>query len=129
MLGYYKYGREEIADIIKNSPKTTDGYYYVRNFPYLNIAEGKIDNKKDGNYYYPRDIFSNKLVFNDKEIISYLSKDKTDLNVEKMKYIDDKIEDVISELSDYGLNENIPGRLFNLNELIDTTIYFYNMKS
>ena len=33
MLGYYKYTREEIADIIKNSPKTKDGYYFVGNFP------------------------------------------------------------------------------------------------
>lgn len=128
MLGYYKYRREEIADIIKNSPKTKDGYYFVRNFPELNNAQDKIDGENDSKYYYPRNIFKNKFVFNNYEIDSYLSRTENGLDDEKMKKIDNKIFETIYEFIDYGLNEKIPKCEFNLNELIDTTIYFYNIK-
>ena len=129
MLGYYKYPRNDIVEMIKNSPKTKDGYYYIRSFPYLNNTKGKLDGEKDSNYYYPREFFSNKMVFNDYEIESYLSKKKTNLNVDRMQSIDQRIKDTINEFIDYGLDENIPGYEFNLNELIDTTIYFYNIKN
>ena len=45
-----------------------------------------------------------------------------------MQNIDDKIYETISDFVDYGLNEKIPNYEFNLNELIDTSIYFYNIK-
>ena len=127
MLGYYKYSRKDIAEMIRNSPKTKDGYYYIRSFAYLNNTKGRIDEHKDTGYYYPRDIFSNKLVFNDDEINSYLSKTKTNLNVEKMQLMDKKIKETINGLTDFGLDEDLPGYAFTLNELIDTTIYFYNI--
>ena len=128
MLGYYKYSRENIAKIIRNSPKTKDGYYFVRKFPELNNEQGKLDGEKDSKYYYPRNIFANKFVFNNYEIDSYLSKTENDLDFKKMQNIDDKIYEAISDFVDYGLNEKIPNYEFNLNELIDTSIYFYNIK-
>jgi len=128
MLGYYKYSRENIAKIIRNSPKTKDGYYFVRKFPELNNEQGKLDGEKDSKYYYPRNIFTNKFVFNNYEIDSYLSKTENDLDFKKMQNIDDKIYETISDFVDYGLNEKIPNYEFNLNELIDTSIYFYNIK-
>ena len=42
MLGYYKYTRKQIVEMILNSPKTTDGFYYMYNFPVLNLMRGKI---------------------------------------------------------------------------------------
>ena len=128
MLGYYKYSREDIAKIIKDSPKTKDGYYFVRKFPELNNMQGKLDGERDSKYYYPRSIFANKFVFNNYEIDSYLSKIENNLDFEKMQNIDNKIYETIFDFIDYGLNEKIPNYKFNLNELIDTTIYFYNIK-
>ena len=129
MIGYYKYSRNEIAEIIKTSPKTNDGFYYVRKFPELNNQTGKLDNENDSIYYYSRDLFMNKYVFNDFEIECYLSEKKKNFNYDKMQLLDTKIKTTIEDFINYGLNEQIPDYEFNLNELIDTTIYFYNIKN
>ena len=128
MLGYYKYSREDIAKKIKESPKTNDGYYYFKDFPKLNSQKSGPDGFNDIKYYYSRDIFSNKLVFNDFEIKCYLSKKEEIFDVERMLMLDNKLLETIDEFLIYELNEDIPNFEFNLNELIDTTIYLFNVK-
>ena len=128
MLGYYKYTREKIVEIIRKSPKTNDGFYYVKQFPELNNTIGKIDGEKNSAYYYPREIFNKKLLFNEFEIESYLSKKNNNLDTERMEFMDKQIYNIIVDFIDYDLDQKLPGCLFNLNELIDTSIYFINMK-
>ena len=129
MLGYYKYARDEIAEIIRKSPKTKDGFYYVKNFPQLNNERYRLDGENDNKYYYKRPCFGNKYVFDDFELECYLADTKKNLEVERMIKCDNQIADIIFDFLDYNLNDKIDGFSYNLNELIDTTIYFFNIKN
>lgn len=129
MIGYYKYSREKIAEIIKKSPKTKDGFYFVKKFPELNNKPSQLDGKKDTEYYYKRSYFENKYVFDSFELECYLSKEKKNLDVDRMINCDNQLADIIFDFLDYKLNQKIDGFAYNLNELIDTTIYFYNIKN
>ena len=129
MIGYYKYSREKIAEIIKKSPKTKDGFYFVKKFPELNNKPSQLDGEKDTEYYYKRSYFENKYVFDNFELECYLSKEKKNLDVDRMINCDNQLADIIFDFLDYKLNQKIDGFSYNLNELIDTTIYFYNIKN
>ena len=129
MIGYYKYSREKIAEIIKKSPKTKDGFYFVKKFPELNNKPSQLDGEKDTDYYYKRSYFENKYVFDNFELECYLSKEKKNLYVDRMINCDNQLADIIFDFLDYKLNQKIDGFTYNLNELIDTTIYFFNIKN
>lgn len=128
MLGYYKYTRNQIVNIIKKSPKTKDGYYYVYKFPVLNSMRGKIDGERDTKYYYTREYFKNKICFNEDDINCYLTISKMDYDINKMKTIDDKLKDIIGELNGMKLDNKIEDKDYTLDELIDTSIYLLNNK-
>lgn len=127
MIGYYKNKRKNIVKIIRSSPQTIDGYYFVKDFPGLNNEQGKIDNEKDV-YFYHRNLFANKFIFDEKDIDAYLSKKNINFDFERMQKLDNHLMDIISEYLDYNLFETIEGKLFNLGELIDTSIFIFNSK-
>ena len=129
MIGYYKYSRDKIADIIRKSPKTKDGFYFVRRFPELNTTTYQLDGENDTKYYYKRSCFENKYVFDDFELECYLAKSDKKLDIERMNKCDDQIANVIFDFIDYDLNDKLNGFSYNLNELIDTTIYLFNVKN
>ena len=127
MKDYYKYTREEIIHKIQNTNKTTDGYYFAKDFNQMN--ENKSGNILDKGYYFNRNEFKNKYIFSEKDIELYLSKDKEDLNqLIRMQSFDKKIYEVIYEFINFELNSQLPSYPFTLNELIDTTIYWFNCK-
>ena len=128
MLGYYKNSRNKIVKVIKKSPKTNDGYYFVRDFPNLNAEQGKVDNGRDTSYFYYRNLFKDKFVFSDADIEAYLAKKNTNFDFEKMQKLDEKLVNVIDDYLQYDLNDDIKDKLYNLNELIDTTIFVFNSK-
>ena len=129
MLGYYKYSRNEIAKIIRKSPKTKDGFYFVKNFPEMNNKAFKLDGENDKKYYYKRSCFENKYIFDNFELKCYLSEKEQNLDVDRMMKCDNQIADIIFDFLDYELNEKIDGFSYTLNELIDTTIYLFNVKN
>lgn len=128
MIGYYKNSRNKIVKIIKKSPKTNDGYYFVRDFPNLNGEQGKLDHGRDIDYFYHRNLFKDKFVFSDADIEAYLAKKNINFDFEKMQKLDEKLVNVIDDYLQYDLNDDIKGELYNLNELIDTTIFIFNNK-
>lgn len=128
MLGYYKYPRMHIVDAIKKSEQTSDGYYIMKNFPAMNNKTGTINDVNDSMYYYKRQYFKDKICFSNDDIKCYLAKKEMDYDIDKMVLLDKKIEDVTSGLLDFNLNDKIEGKDFTLDELIDTTIYIFNIK-
>ena len=130
MIGYFKFKREDIVNKIKKSPKTQDGYYFYKKFPEQNNKEGKIDGFNDKKYCYPRELFKNKMCFNDKELEIYLT-DVNDKNfdIEKMIKRDQHLFETISDFLEYNLFDKIQNYDFNLCELIDTCIYMFNLKN
>ena len=128
MLGYYKYSRENIAKMIMESEQTDDGHYIMKNFPAINNKKGTINDVIDSSYYYNRENFKNKICFNEKDIECYLSKDKGKYDIDRMISLDEKIKNVTNGLLDFDLNDKIEDKEFTLSELIDTTIYIFNIK-
>lgn len=127
MLGCFKMTREEIIKRVKKSHITTDGYYVCKNFIKMNKALG---DKLDKKYKYSRDYFENKICFNQADIEIYLEINKNDYDIDRMKQRDDYIYNIIKDeinLHD-NLNDNIDNCKFTLDELIDTSIYFFNCK-
>ena len=45
-----------------------------------------------------------------------------------MQKLDEKLVNVIDDYLQYDLNDDIQGELYNLNELIDSTIFIFNNK-
>ena len=45
-----------------------------------------------------------------------------------MQKLDEKLVNVIDDYLQYDLNDDIKDKLYNLNELIDTTIFVFNSK-
>ena len=103
MLGYYKYSRNEIAKIIRKSPKTKDGFYFVKNFPEMNNKAFKLDGENDKKYYYKRSCFENKYIFDNFELKCYLSEKEQNLDVDRMMKCDNQIADIIFDFLDYEL--------------------------
>ena len=129
MIGYYKYPRKYIVDIIKSSPKTYDGFYYVKDFPLINEKRSKLDGERDTKYFYSREYFKDKLCFDDNEIELYVTTTKKEYDMDKMRRRDEKIKSVVNDLLDNELYEKIVNQDYNLAELIDTTIYIFNIKN
>jgi hypothetical protein len=129
MIGYYKYTRDQIVKYIKKSQKTCDGYYFAPRFDILNSKTGNLDGENDKVYYFPREYFNNKICFSEDDIGAYLSKKKIDYDIEKMNKLDNAIYDVIKDIRYLNLEDEVDNKDFNLNELIDTTIYIYKVKN
>ena len=129
MLGFYKYTRKDIVNEIKKSPKTQDGYYVCKKFQIMNSEIAHLDGNK-GIYYYPREIFADKLCFDEKEIEMYLATSSNEnFDYKKMQKRDSELLEIIDNLIAYDIFESIPGVEYNLGELIDTFIYIYNIKN
>ncbi len=128
MNGYYKYSRNKLIELIKKSPKTCDGYYCCFKFPEYNLKKGDINGEYDKNYYYKRELFKNKICFNEYEINCYLAKNKIGLDENKMQFIDDNLKNIIQDFNNIKLEDIIPNESYNLGELIDTSIFFFNSK-
>lgn len=125
MLGCYKKSREYIADIIKKSPKTKDGYYICKKFIDLNKTIGE---HKDSGYIYDRQNYSNKVCFTEEDINSYLEKEKKGYDIDKMKTKDDFIYEIIAKDLDLDINDKIPNEDFTLGELIDCSMFYFFRK-
>ena len=127
MLGCYKMTREEIVKRLQKSKVTTDGYYVCKEFRNMNKALG---DKLDKKYKYSRDYFENKICFNQSDIELYLETDTKSNDIDRMKQRDDYIYNIIKEEIELydNINEKLWGCQFTLNELIDTSIYFFNCK-
>lgn len=128
MLGYYKYSRKQLVEMILKSPKTTDGFYYMHNFPALNLMRGKIDGERDSKFFFNREYFKNKLCFNQYDINCYLQTTNSNYDIKRMQMIDDKVKDIINEFLELNLNDKIDKCDYTLNELIDTSIYLLSNK-
>jgi hypothetical protein len=129
MLAYYKYSRKDIVEEIRKSPKTDDGYYICKKFQIMNSEVIHPEGNK-GSYYYPREIFADKLCFNEEEIDMYLTTyPNENFNYKKMQQRDTRLMEIIDKLIVYDINEKIPDVEYNLGELIDTFIYIYNIKN
>jgi len=129
MIGYYKYPRKDIVKLIKSSPKTYDGLYYMKDFPSYNGKASNLIGERDTKYFYSREYFKDKVCFDDNEIDLYIATSEKKIDVNKMMKRDEKIKETINELSEYNLYDKIPGADYNLAELIDTTIYIFNIKN
>lgn len=117
--------REELMKMILNSQKTKDGYYFFPRFKILSRIKGK---KKDNEYYYDRELFFNKMCFNDEEIKLFMSKRKMKYDIELMKIIDNRLNDILAGIEYLDLVDKIPDKDFNLEELIDSCIYMIKYK-
>ena len=73
-------------------------------------------------------LFKDKFVFSDDDIKAYMSKDNINFDFERMQRLDKKLLDVIEEFVMYKLDDKIENQQYNLNELIDTTIFIFNTK-
>ena len=128
MIGYYKYPRNKIAEKIRKSQRTSDGFYFFPRFDILNNQTGQIDGENDKIYYFPREYFNNKICFSEEDIGAYLAKKKVDFDIEKMNKLDNAVYEVLKDVRYLELNDKIENTEFNLEELIDTTIYIYKIK-
>lgn len=132
MLGYYKYSRKQIVKMIKKSPRTNDGYYYMPNFSFYNNKKGTINGENDRIYNYKRDLFNNMICFNNDDIECYIApKDENNnynYDIKKMNDINERLKNVIGEFKNLNLNDIIENKKYNLNELIDTSIFVFNNK-
>lgn len=129
MIGYYKYPRKDIVKMIKSSPKTYDDLYYMKDFPLYNNKISNLIGERDTKYFYTREYFKNKVCFNEEEIDLYTATTEKKYDIKKMVKRDEKINETINELSEYNLYDKIDGADYNLAELIDTTIYIFNIKN
>ena len=129
MIGYYKYPRKDIVKMIKSSPKTYDDLYYMKDFPLYNNKISNLIGERDTKYFYTREYFKNKVCFNEEEIDLYTATTEKKYDIKKMVKRDEKINETIDELSEYNLYDKIDGADYNLAELIDTTIYIFNIKN
>lgn len=125
MIGSYKYSREEIISKIKNSPITPDGFFICKDFNEWNNAHG---DKVDRGYYFKRQEFINKFCFNIAEIEIYTEKENIGFNIENMHKRDKFLYEVVKEDINKSLYEEIQGQKYTLSELIDTTLYYYDVK-
>ena len=125
MIGSYKYTREEIIVKIKSSPITQDGFFICKDFNEWNNARG---DKVDKGYFYRRQEFSNKICFNIAEIEVYTEKENIGFNIENMHRRDQFLYNVIKEDINKSIHEEIKGQTYTLSELIDTTLYYYDVK-
>ena len=62
--------RQELVEIVKKSPRTTDGYYFCPRFKHLVMLDGP---NKDGEYFYDRYLFKRKICFTDDDIKVFLT--------------------------------------------------------
>ena len=126
MLGCYKKTREEIANIIKNSPTTEDGIYFCKKFPMLN---NKLGIKKEKGYIFDREEFKNKICFNNADIEAYLEREKSNYDIEKMKRKDIFLYNIIKDDIDCKLHKTIPNTRYTLSDLIDSSLFYFNYKN
>ena len=129
MIGYYKNQRKDIVDIIKSSPQTYDGFYYVKDFPLINGKRSTLDGERDTKYYYTREYFKDKVCFDKSDIDLYLATMPKKYDINKMIKRDEKINEVIGDLKEHELYDKIPNVDYDLAELIDKTIYIFNLKN
>lgn len=125
MLGYYKKTRKEIVKYIKKCSQTSDNLYICKNFP---IYNNTIGNKKDENFTFDRIYFDKKIIFSEEDISAYLEQGVSAYNVNEMKRRDEFVENIIKDFLDYNINDRIPGQYYNLGELIDSSIFYFNYK-
>lgn len=124
MLGCFKYPRSEIAKIIKKSPTTTDGIYVCKRFPSLNKALG---GGKDRPYTFDRKYFDGKVCFTEGDLKAYQEIDPSYYNIYRMRIRDKYIADVIRKDMKKALHKKLDGNDYTLSELIDMTIFYFNM--
>ena len=127
MLDCYKFKREKIANIIKNSPITEDGYYFCKQFPKLNGSLSTTAKKEKG-FTFDRAFFKNKLCFNIAEIELYLEKEPNNYNIATMMKKDNFLKDIIKDYKNFKLNKKIKDQEYTLGELIDSAIFVFNYK-
>lgn len=125
MIRSNMFTRDELADLIRKQPKTKDGYYFFPRFRKLILMSGK---NRDAGYYYDRSIFKDKICFHETDIISFLSKKSTKMDIDLERFIDNKLLDVLKGLDNLNLCCKINSKGPTLEELIDTTIYITKYK-
>jgi hypothetical protein len=125
MLGSYKYTREEIILKIKSCPITQDGFFICTNFNEWNNAHG---DKVEKGYFFNRQEFANKICFNIAEIEIYTERENIGFDINNMHKRDQFLFEVIKQDINKNLNDIIQGQKFTLSELIDTTLYYYDVK-
>jgi hypothetical protein len=118
------FSRKDLKVLIKNSPKTKDGYYYFPRFKSLLVTKGKI---RDHGFIYDRSYFNKKMVFTDEDINAFMSKRKT-YDIDYMRYRDNKLADVLSGLEFLELNDYVFDYKYTIEELIDNTLFICKYK-
>lgn len=120
--------RSELKDLILKSPQTTDGYYFCPRFKALVLQPGQV---RDEGYYYDRDIFKNKICFSITSVKMFVAKSEMDphqADVDQIRWIDQKLEDVLKGIEFLNLDDKVPDTTYTLDELIDTCIYMAKIK-
>ena len=113
--------REDLINLIKKSPRTPDGFYYFPKFTQMAKIPGEIIDK---NFYYSRDLFYNKKVFSNEDIQMFLSKEKSNYDLDLFIFIKNKINDIIGNCYEYcELKDKIPSMNYTLGELIDCALF------
>lgn len=123
MIRRYLLSRKEIISLILKAEKTKDSYYYYAKFDEINTLSGK----EQDDYFYPREIFMNKIYFADNDIKLYLAKKKIN-NFDEIDYqsLNKKFKDIFNGLENLKLNEFVPGYKYTINDIIDNFEFKYN---
>lgn len=119
------FSRKELVEMIRNSPKTHDGYFYFPRFRNLVMQQGKT---KDNSYFFDRCIFQDKMCFSEDDIRAFLSKRRIKFDIQLSLYIDSKLKEVLNGIEFLALKDNLCGKDYTLEELIDTTLYITKYK-
>lgn len=126
MIKGYLLKRESIIKLILDSDKTKEGNYYCPFFEKINELSGNI---KDINYYYNRSVFKNKVYFTEKDVELYSSnKEVKNFDIDDYRILSNKFYDIYEQIKSLDLKEKIPKEENTLEDVIDTFIYFYDIK-
>lgn len=114
----YIFSRDDIVMLIKKNKKTKDGNYWCPNIINIILIKGKVDDNK---YFYERSLFKYKLYYSELDIEILLSEEPlSEIDIDEWYRKSLRFYDTNKELTDFDINECIPGQEFTIEELIDT---------
>lgn len=117
--------RKELIDLVLKSPQTEDGIYFCPRFRSLVLMDGPIG---DGDYYYDRFIFKDKICFTDDDIKVFLAHQDMNIDIDFIKIVDDKMLNALNGIDTLYLDDKVPNTDYTLSELIDTCMFICEEK-
>ena len=117
--------RKELKDMIMKCKQTDDGIYFCPRFKSLVMLEGPY---QDGDYFYDRYLFKDKMCFSITEIKAFLATKPMDLDTDLITIKDQKLLDALKGLETLDIRSKVPNTDYTLAELIDTCVFIVNTK-